>query len=105
MADNSAGERTEKPTGKKLKDAKERGQVARSQSLTGAVTLATVALVLSWFGAQMVTTIAARLASNSHGTPPNSTSLMPAWLRPRVCTGSLRITAGCRRSTSTRPTP
>jgi len=63
MADSSAGERTEKPTGKKLKDAKERGQVARSQSLTGAVTLATVALVLSWFGAQMVTTIAARLAS------------------------------------------
>jgi flagellar biosynthetic protein FlhB len=63
MADSSAGERTEKPTGKKVKDAQERGQVARSQSLTSAVTLATVALALSWFGTQMVTTIAARLAS------------------------------------------
>ncbi|MEO8084654.1 MAG: EscU/YscU/HrcU family type III secretion system export apparatus switch protein, partial [Ardenticatenales bacterium] len=63
MADSSGGERTEKPSGKKLKDAKERGQVARSQSLTGAVTLAAVALALSWFGVQMVSTMAARLAS------------------------------------------
>lgn len=60
---SSGGERTEKPTGKKLKDAKERGQVARSQSLTGGVTLAAVTLALSWFGVRMVSTIAARLAS------------------------------------------
>jgi len=31
MADSSAGERTEKPSGKRIKDAREKGQVARSR--------------------------------------------------------------------------
>jgi flagellar biosynthetic protein FlhB len=66
MAD-STGERTEKPTGKRLKDAKERGQVARSANLTGAVTLAAVTLSLGWFGVQMVSAVAMRL-SNGLGT-------------------------------------
>jgi flagellar biosynthetic protein FlhB len=63
MAGSGTGERTEKPSGKRIKDAVERGQVARSQNLTAAVTLASVTLVLGWFGVRMVSDVAARLAS------------------------------------------
>jgi len=63
MAGNGAGERTEKPSAKRIKDAHEKGQIARSQSLTGAVTLGAVTLTLGWFGVQMVSIVAARLAS------------------------------------------
>jgi flagellar biosynthesis protein FlhB len=59
----STGERTEKPTGKRVKDAREKGQVARSRDLSAAMSLAAVTLALSWFGVQMVTTVAARLTS------------------------------------------
>jgi flagellar biosynthesis protein FlhB len=62
MADSSAGERTEKPSGKRIKDARERGQVARSRDLTAAVSLASVTLAISWFGVAMVSAVAVRLA-------------------------------------------
>jgi flagellar biosynthetic protein FlhB len=46
MADQPAAEKTEKPTPKRLKEARERGQVARSQDLTAwAGILATVVLL------------------------------------------------------------
>jgi flagellar biosynthetic protein FlhB len=67
MADNGSGERTEKPTGKKIRDARDRGQVARSRDLASAASLAAVMLALSWFGVRMVSMVAARLA-NGLGT-------------------------------------
>src|SRR6187455_3560309 len=62
MADTGAGERTEKPSGKRIKDAREKGQVARSRDLTAAVSLASVTLAISWFGVQMVSAVSTRLA-------------------------------------------
>lgn len=62
MADQN-GERTEKPTPKKVKDARERGQVARSRDLSAAMSLASVTLALSWMGVAMVGTVADRLAA------------------------------------------
>jgi len=53
MAQNQ-GDRTEKPTGKRLQDARKKGQVARSRSATDAAALGAVVLVLGWFGAWMV---------------------------------------------------
>ncbi len=50
MARPTAGERTEKPSAKKLKDARERGQVARSRDLSAAMSLAAATLALGWFG-------------------------------------------------------
>lgn len=51
------GERTEDPTGKKLGDAREKGQVARSQDLAAAVELTAVLLTLillgGWLANQM----------------------------------------------------
>ena len=58
----SSGERTEKPTPKRLKDARERGQVARSADLSGAVSLVGIALALGWMGAETAAAIGNRLA-------------------------------------------
>ena len=55
------GERTEKPTAKKLKEARERGQVARSRDLASALSLAGVTLALGWFGFRMFTMVSERM--------------------------------------------
>jgi flagellar biosynthesis protein FlhB len=62
MSNPQQGERTEKPTPKRQQDAREKGQVARSRDLSGAVSLAMAALALGWFGASMFQAVAERLA-------------------------------------------
>jgi flagellar biosynthetic protein FlhB len=47
-------ERTEQPTYKKLRDAREKGQVARSREVHDAFQLAAVLIALTWFGRVMV---------------------------------------------------
>ena len=47
-------ERTEQPTGKKLRDAREKGQVARSKEVHDAFQLAAALIALTWFGRVMV---------------------------------------------------
>jgi flagellar biosynthetic protein FlhB len=61
MAGNKS-ERTEKATPKRIKDAREKGQVARSRELSAALSLAAVTLALAWMGLRMISTVAARLA-------------------------------------------
>src|SRR6056297_3979428 len=46
MADNSAGEKTEKPTPRRLQKSREEGKVAKSQELNSAFTLMGSFLVL-----------------------------------------------------------
>lgn len=48
-----AGEKTEKPTGKKLNDARSKGQVAKSQELSTAVVLLTGFFALKVYGAKI----------------------------------------------------
>jgi flagellar biosynthetic protein FlhB len=63
MAEKPASERTEQPTPRRLQKALEKGQVAQSQELPAAVSIAVLVLVLvltgrgllDWFGAQMQT--------------------------------------------------
>ncbi|MFO7302602.1 MAG: EscU/YscU/HrcU family type III secretion system export apparatus switch protein [Acidobacteriota bacterium] len=62
MAQQSTGERTEKPTAKRIRDARQRGQVARSRDLSAAVSLAAVTLGLAWLGIEIVTGAAERVA-------------------------------------------
>jgi flagellar biosynthetic protein FlhB len=52
MADSRA-ERTEQPTPKRLKDARERGQIARSRDLSAALSLAAVVIAIDWIGSQL----------------------------------------------------
>lgn len=49
-----SGERTEKPTGKRLRDARVRGQVPRSRDLTQALSLGAVLIALSYVGPWVV---------------------------------------------------
>ncbi|MBI3636631.1 MAG: EscU/YscU/HrcU family type III secretion system export apparatus switch protein, partial [Candidatus Rokubacteria bacterium] len=49
MADDR-GERTEQPTGKRLSEARERGQIARSGEVGSAMTVLAAAGFLSWMG-------------------------------------------------------
>lgn len=64
---SSAGEKTEQPTEKRLKDAKKKGQVAKSQDLTGAVLIiaavGTIWLLGNYFGEMMIALVRDHLAS------------------------------------------
>lgn len=53
MADEY-GDKTEAPTAKKRQEARENGQIARSQDLTAASLLLAAMLLLSWFGGGIV---------------------------------------------------
>lgn len=64
MADQHAGERTEKPSAKRLKDAREKGQVARSQDLVTALALLGVTVALARTGASGAGRLERRLAES-----------------------------------------
>lgn len=61
---SGASDKQEKPTAKRLKDAKEKGQVARSKELGAAVGLCAAAGALAWFGTRLARGMAARLATD-----------------------------------------
>ena len=66
MAESSDGqEKTEDPTEKKLREAREKGQVARSRELTTTVMLMTAALGLLAFGPMVVSALGRVMVSNS----------------------------------------
>lgn len=48
------GERTEQPTGRRLMEARRRGQVARSQNLSAFVVLASAVTLLYYFGSELI---------------------------------------------------
>ena len=58
---HSPGERTEKPTTKRYKEARERGQVARSRDLAASLSLAAMTLALAWFGYRTISAVSDRL--------------------------------------------
>jgi len=62
VAEQPVGERTEKPSLKRIKDAREKGQVARSRDLSSAVSFAAVTLGLAWLGVEMFELMTSRVA-------------------------------------------
>jgi flagellar biosynthetic protein FlhB len=62
MAEQTHGERTEKPSAKKLRDARERGQVPRSRDLSAAAASLAVTIALDYFGSDLVGRLSARVA-------------------------------------------
>jgi flagellar biosynthetic protein FlhB len=52
------GEKTELPTGRRLSDARERGQVAKSQDLSSAIDLITSVALIAVFGGSLIKSIA-----------------------------------------------
>lgn len=63
MSNHSTGEKTEAPTGKRLKDAREKGQVPRSQDAAAALALLAVSAVLGWLGTSGLARVQARLVA------------------------------------------
>lgn len=61
MADN--GEKTEQPSQKRLKDARDKGQVARSRDLAVAISSIALTLGLAYFGPAIVGRMATRLTA------------------------------------------
>jgi flagellar biosynthetic protein FlhB len=59
----SSGEKTEKPSAKKLKDARVKGQVIRSRDMVVALTSLALTLALTMAGPSMMARLAARLAT------------------------------------------
>lgn len=55
MAENSAQERTEQPTGKRLEESRKKGQIARSRELNTFAVLMAGSAGLVWFGTRMAT--------------------------------------------------
>lgn len=62
MAQPQQGDRTEKPTDKRKRDARQRGQVVRSRDLAAALALVGVTVALGWFGGAFMNAAGARLA-------------------------------------------
>ena len=58
----SAGERTEQPTAKKLRDAREKGQIARSRDLAIAAASVAATMALARFGNRLIVGLGERLA-------------------------------------------
>jgi flagellar biosynthetic protein FlhB len=64
MAQDDGQERTEQPTPKRLRDAKEKGQVARSRELSTAMVMLTGSAAIILFGERLVTHIGRMMQSN-----------------------------------------
>jgi flagellar biosynthetic protein FlhB len=61
MADDSSGEKTEKPSGKKLADARKKGQVVRSRDLVVAAASLAITMILVASGQSMMARMASRM--------------------------------------------
>ncbi len=66
------GEKTEQPTGRKLADARERGQVVKSTDLSGAMDLIGAVVLLAFLGSGLVQGLAGLTRSLLAGAAPGS---------------------------------
>ncbi len=62
MAETQASERTEKPSAKKLRDAREKGQVPRSRELSVAAASLAVTIAFDYFGEALLQRLSGRMA-------------------------------------------
>ena len=62
MAETPVGERTEKPSAKKLREARERGQVPRSRDLSIAAASLAVTIAFDYFGERLLQRLTGRMA-------------------------------------------
>jgi flagellar biosynthetic protein FlhB len=63
----AAEERTEQPTAKRLRDARDKGQIARSRDVQDTVQLTATVMALLWMGSFMVRALADRVAIGLDG--------------------------------------
>lgn len=94
----SAGEKTEKPTQKRVEDARKKGTVAKSMDLTGSLTILALLLIMPFiaqqFGTQMIQAFKATLQVPSTVLSPQ-TSLAAAWTSFQPGLLALAAVLGC----------
>jgi len=91
MADGPSGEKTEKATSKRHQDARDKGQVARSQEVTGALLLTTGISVLVLSGSHF-SHVLGRNAAYLFAKAPNLEPGNPAGLR-MLMAGNMKVLA------------
>jgi len=90
VADDEFGEKTEEPTAKRLREARERGQVAQSQDLGGVIALVAGTAVLLLLGGSIMQGLGVimreLLAQQTPGDPTRPASIAPAvsWVADRA---------------------
>ncbi|MFG0314279.1 MAG: EscU/YscU/HrcU family type III secretion system export apparatus switch protein, partial [Phycisphaerales bacterium] len=76
------GEKTEQPTGRRLSQARSKGQVPKSQDLSAAIMLIAAVVIFIAFGGNMVTTFGVMmqrlLEDETLGNPTHTTSIPSA---------------------------
>lgn len=89
-----SGERTEKPTGKRLRDARRKGQLARSRDVEAAAQLVAALVTLGWVGPWILRGLAhvIRLAFERMGQRAHAT-LEPGDVSMLAVNGSLMVVA------------
>ncbi|MEI8153402.1 MAG: flagellar biosynthesis protein FlhB [Hyphomicrobiales bacterium] len=73
-----SSDKTEKPSQKRLKEAKERGQVARSRDLASSAALVAGTIAMGWLGPRMLHTLTERLAQGLRFVGDNAKADMAA---------------------------
>jgi flagellar biosynthetic protein FlhB len=92
---SETGEKTEQPTDKRLRDARRKGQVARSQDLTSALLLLTAVAMMALMGAQMGLLLADAMrdgiirATTSKAVFDQSAAVVLFWSGARTLTWAL----------------
>ncbi len=83
MADNESGEKTEAPTGKRLQEAKEEGQIAKSPEITTAAFLLGSIMTMSFAGPPLWNFLISTMGKNLSiaGDRDRGTMAMIAWVQ------------------------
>lgn len=98
MSQGQSGEKTEKPTQKRVDDARKKGTVAKSVDLSGALSILAILLIMplvaQQFGTSMIQAFKAALQAPPTELSPQ-TSLSAAWLSLQPGVIALAAVLGC----------
>ncbi len=88
------GEKTESPSARKLSEARERGNIAKSPELSGAVDLLAAVLLVAYFGEGLIGGLGNMLRASLGGSAPGSSLIAPPGPTPVAAAVEIEHLAG-----------